>query len=80
MTARIRLVRRTFWNKITAGLAASGSSPLAFAKAAGLKYEANARQVSLDDGATWHEMPSRPTETGVIDETEAVTGEVWGDE
>lgn len=77
--ARIRQVRRTFWNKTVAGLAGSGKDPLAFAKAAGLKYEANARQVSLDDGATWHEMPSRPTEPEIVDETEAVTGEVWGD-
>lgn len=78
--AQWRKARRTFWKWHIFAMHAHGNraDALATAKEQDATYEGDVLQCSTDGGITWHDAPDvRPLE--VIDETRAVTGEVWGD-
>lgn len=73
-----RRVRRTYW-RITQYMVAgfSREEALEQAKRGHDVYEPLQPQVSVDSGATWHDLPDM-RQMPVADETEAVTGRVYG--
>lgn len=80
MTAQWRKARRTFWRwQQYAGTGMEKDVAIHTAKLGDDVYEGDVLQCSTDGGLTWHDAPS-VRGLAVIDETRAVTGEVWGDE
>lgn len=81
MTAQWRKARRTFWKWQIFAFHQGGNRAAAVevAKEQDATYEGDVLQCSTDGGVTWHDAPNVRI-LDVIDETRAVTGEVWGDE